>query len=66
MSAQGQAIGLIRVYSSVEREFSVKEVTFMEAVAAVAAIAIENSRLHEALRSNYELMAQHQYSLYDD
>ena len=66
MSAQGQAIGLIRVYSSEEREFTAKEVTFMEAVAAVAAIAIENSRLHEALRSNYELMAQHQYSLYDD
>lgn len=66
MSARGQAIGLIRVYSDVERDFTDKEVTFMEAVAAIAAIAIENSRLHEALRSNYELMSQQQYTLFDD
>ncbi len=66
MSARGQSIGLIRVYSDVERDFTEKEITFMEAVAAVAAIAIENSRLHEALRSNYELMSQQQYTLFDD
>ena len=66
LMADGKAIGLIRVYSAEEREFSADEVTFMEAVAAISALAIENSRLHEALRNNYELMAKHAYSLYED
>ena len=66
LMADGKAIGLIRVYSDVEREFSADEETFMEAVAAISALAIENSRLHEALRNNYELMAKHAYSLYED
>ena len=54
------------MYSDEEREFSADEETFMEAVAAISALAIENSRLHEALRNNYELMAKHAYSLYED
>ena len=66
LMAAGKAIGLIRVYSDVERELTVDEQTFMEAVAAVSALAIENSRLHEALRNNYELMAKHAYSVYED
>ena len=66
LMADGKAIGLIRVYSDVEREFTSDEQTFMEAVAAVSALAIENSRLHEALRNNYELMAKHAYSVYED
>ena len=66
VNLDGKAIGLIRVYSDVEREFSADEETFMEAVAAISALAIENSRLHEALRNNYELMAKHAYSLYED
>ena len=28
--------------------------------------AIENARLHDALRNNYELMAKHAYSVYED
>ena len=66
LMADGKAIGLIRVYSDVEREFSPEEQTFMEAVAAISALAIENARLHEALRNNYDLMAKHAYSLYED
>lgn len=66
LMANGKAIGLIRVYSEVEREFSDEEIDFMEAVAAVSALAIENSRLHEALRNNYELMSKHAYSVYED
>ena len=61
-----KAIGLIRVYSATEREFTKDETTFMEAVAAISAVAIENSRLHEALRNNYELMSKHAYSVYED
>ena len=51
LSVGGKVIGLIRVYSS---------------VAAISAVAIENARLHDALRNNYELMAKHAYSVYED
>lgn len=62
----GNAIGLFRVYSATEREFTEDEKTFMEAVAAVSALAIENARLHDALRNNYDLMAKQQYAVYED
>lgn len=66
LTAGGKVIGLIRVYSATEREFSADEETFMQAAAAVSALAIENARLHEALRNNYELLAKHAYSVYED
>ena len=59
LMADGKAI-------DVERDFTPDEQTFMEAVAAISALAIENARLHEALRNNYELMAKHAYSVYED
>ena len=66
VSVGGKVIGLIRVYSSEEREFTADEDSFMMAVAAISAVAIENARLHDALRNNYELMAKHAYSVYED
>ncbi|MDR1658833.1 MAG: GAF domain-containing protein [Desulfovibrio sp.] len=67
LMGDGKAIGLIRVYSSVEKDFTEDEQAFMEAVAAISAVAIANARLHEALRKNYELMAKHAYeSVYED
>ena len=66
LMVDGKAIGLMRVYSDTERDFTPDEETFMEAVAAISAVAIENSRLHEALRNNYELLSKHTYSVYED
>ncbi len=62
----GKAIGLIRVYSAIERDFSEDEHNFMEAVAAISATSIQNARLHDELRNNYELMAKHAYQVYED
>ena len=61
-----KAIGLMRVYSSEERDFSPDEESFMKAVAAVSAIAIENARLHDELRNNYELLTKHTYQVFED
>lgn len=66
LMADGKPIGLMRVYSDTERDFTQDEETFMEAVAAISALAIENSRLHDALRKNYDLMSKHAYSVYED
>lgn len=66
LMSDGKAIGLIRVYSAEERDFSEDEHHFMEAVAAISAIAIQNARLHEELRNNYDLMAKHTYQVFED
>lgn len=66
LTVDGKTIGLIRVYSAEERDFSEDEYHFMEAVAAVSALAIQNARLHEELRNNYDLMAKHTYQVFED
>ena len=66
LMSEGKPIGLIRVYSAAERDFTELEYNFLGGVAAVAAIAIQNARLHEQLRSNYELMAKHTYQVFED
>ncbi|MDL2317213.1 GAF domain-containing protein [Desulfovibrio sp. OttesenSCG-928-A18] len=59
-------IGILRIYTDEVREFSQDEQDFLMAVAHVAAIAIENARLHEALRSDYELLTQYNYQIFED
>jgi signal transduction protein with GAF and PtsI domain len=58
-------IGVMRVYSGTEREFDEKEVKFLEAVANLSAIAIDNARLYQALRKNFELVIENRYRLDD-
>lgn len=38
----------------------------MSRVANIAAIAIENARMHEATRLNYELLTTYNYQVYED
>jgi GAF domain-containing protein len=45
---RGEVIGLMRLYSSEPREFSDEEIGFVEAVANLGAIALENARRFEA------------------
>lgn len=59
-------IGILRVYTEKVRDFSSDEQDFLMAVANIAAIAIENARLHEALRSDYELLTQYNYLIFED
>lgn len=59
-------VGVLRVYTEKAREFSEEEHDFLMAVAHIAAIAIENARLHEALRSDYELLTQFNYQIFED
>lgn len=66
LTVDGKSIGLMRVYSDQPKDFTPDEETFMEAVAAISAVAIANARLHDALRNNYDLMSKHAYSVYED
>lgn len=59
-------IGVMRVYSGEERDFCDSEVEFLTIMANLSAIAIENARLHQALKSDYELLTAFQYQTFED
>lgn len=59
-------IGVLRVYTAECRDFSQDEVEFLTIIANLSAIAIENARLHQALKADYELLAAYEYRLFDD
>ena len=61
-----KAIGVLRVYTDKEKTFAVDEIRFLEVVANVSAIALENARLHQALRNDYDLLVAHKYRLDDN
>jgi GAF domain-containing protein len=50
----GEPIGVLRVYSGQPRTFSEAEREFLGVLASVAALAIENARLYQALKRDYE------------
>ena len=66
LSVAGQVIGVLRVYDAECREYAPHEVEFLQAVADLSAIAIENARLHEALKKDYELLAAYESRLFED
>ena len=53
-SVKGRIIGVLRLYTSQPRNFSQEEIGFFEALAEMGALAIENARMHEQLRKDYE------------
>ena len=66
LMAEKKAIGVLRAYAATERRFDADEIRFMEAVANLSAIALENARLHQALRRDYDLLVAHKYRLDDN
>lgn len=66
LMVEKKAIGVLRVYTETVRKFNAEETKFMEAVANLSAIALENARLHQALRQDYDLMVAHKYRLDDN
>ncbi len=61
-----KAVGVLRVYSEKVRSFGDDEVKFLEAVANLSAIALENARLHQALRQDFDLLVAHKYRIDDN
>ena len=49
-----QPVGVMRVYSAQPRHFTLIGVNFLQSVAGLVAVAIENARLYEALQARYE------------
>jgi signal transduction protein with GAF and PtsI domain len=61
-----KAIGVLRVYSAEIRKFDDDEVRFLEAVANLSAIALENARMHQVLRTDFDLLVAHEYRVDDN
>ena len=61
-----KSIGVLRAYTEKVREFTEDEIKFLEAMANLSAIALENARLHQALRRDYDLLIEHKYRLDDN
>ena len=66
LMVEKKAVGVLRVYSEKVRSFDDDEVKFLEAVANLSAIALENARLHQALRQDYDLLVAHKYRIDDN
>ena len=66
LKARNEAIGVLRVYSADLREFSEQERLFLKAVANLSALALDNARLHQALKADYELLIAHKYRVDDN
>ncbi len=54
MKLRGENIGVMRVYTAEPCDFSVDDIYFVEAVANLGAIALENAKLYEAVQKDYE------------
>lgn len=66
LTVESSVIGVLRVYAAKERDFNPDEIDFITAIGNLSAIAIENARLHQALKRDYELLADFEYRLFND
>ncbi len=66
LMVDGKSIGVLRAYSGTCREFTPDEVEFLTIIANLSAIAIENARLHQKLKLDYELQEAFEYRLFED
>jgi GAF domain-containing protein len=54
IALKGNIIGVMRIYTAEHRDFSDDEITFISSLAEQAALAMENSRLYQKLKGEYE------------
>jgi signal transduction protein with GAF and PtsI domain len=61
-----RTIGVLRVYSAERREFGQDETDFLNAVADVCALAIQNARIHKRLETVLQLQNEYEFRLFED
>ncbi|NCD25891.1 MAG: GAF domain-containing protein [Deltaproteobacteria bacterium] len=67
MFAEGaRPIGVMRVYTGERREFGEDDIRFLQAIANISAIAIENARMHQTLKRQMELINAYDYQVFED
>jgi GAF domain-containing protein len=53
LEVRGEAIGVMRVYTDTLTTFNKDDVQFLSVLASLSALAIENARLYESVKSSY-------------
>ncbi len=59
-------IGVMRVYTDKVHQFSDQDIQFLEAVASLSTLAIENARLHQNLKTDCDLLSASKFRLDDN
>jgi len=54
INLKGKVIGVMRIYTAQYRDFTDEEITFLSSLAEQAALAMENARLYQKLKGEYE------------
>jgi GAF domain-containing protein len=54
LEVHGDCIGVMRVYTTTPTDFTEDDIQFLSVLASLAALAIENARLYESIRSSYD------------
>jgi signal transduction protein with GAF and PtsI domain len=54
ISLKGNVIGVLRIYTAEHRDFTDDEITFISSLAEQAALAMENARMFQKLKGEYE------------
>ncbi len=65
LKVKGRAIGVLRVYSSTTYEFHTSEIEFLTVLASYGAVAIENARLFQHVKTEYEELTKDVWKWYD-
>jgi len=63
LTAGGEPVGVIRIYAGEIRRFDKDEMRFLEAMARLSGLALENARLHESLRMDFETLVADRYRI---
>jgi len=66
LATRGGIIGVMRVYTAEQREFSDAEIEFLGLIADLSAVAIDNARLYQLLKGDYEMLVTFQDRLFDE
>ncbi len=62
ITLKGNVIGVMRIYTAELRDFTDDEITFISSLAEQAALAMENARMYQKLKGEYEEMMGDIYS----
>jgi GAF domain-containing protein len=66
LNARDKILGVLRVYSGERREFNGEELDFLQCIADLSGLALENARMYKALKRTSELAEDFNYRVFED
>lgn len=63
LTAEGKCVGVLRIYAGEVRRLDREEMRFLEAMARLSGLALENARMHQTLRGDFDLLVADRYRI---